>query len=127
MSMPDKYNDPKTRKIGSAPACTQSWVTQKALALGLVPLVIWLVVSIINLGAASYEEFTVWLSNPVNTVLAILFIITATYHGILGNQEIIEDYIANERLKKIKLISQKLFFLVIGVLSTLSIVKIAFL
>jgi succinate dehydrogenase hydrophobic anchor subunit len=42
------------------------------------------------------------------------------------NQEIIDDYVTHEELKRIKLLGQKLFFFVLGLISILSILKIAF-
>ncbi len=127
-----KYDDPYTaalEKVKSQESAKEGachWMMQRMTALSLVPLIIWLVASIIRLGAASYEEFTMWLSDPVNALLAILFVIASLFHSVMGNQEIIEDYVTHEKLKRIKLVGQKGFFLSLGLISIVSILKIAF-
>ncbi|MFP4097988.1 MAG: succinate dehydrogenase, hydrophobic membrane anchor protein [Alphaproteobacteria bacterium] len=115
----------KAKGRGSAHEGTHHWMMQKITAIALIPLIVWLIYSIISLKGASYEEFTSWMSSPFNAVLSILFIITSLYHAVLGNQVIIEDYIACESFKTFKLIGQKLFFFALGVLSIFSILKIA--
>jgi len=127
-----KYNDPyatalkkvKSHESANDGAC--HWMLQRITAFAMLPLIIWTVASIIRLGGASYAEFIIWLSDPLNAVLAILFMIISLFHGVMGNEEIIEDYVTHEKLKRIKLIGQKIFFSFLGLLSIVCICKIAF-
>jgi succinate dehydrogenase / fumarate reductase membrane anchor subunit len=45
------------------------------------------------LAGADYETAVAWMSAPWNAGMAILFIVSAFYHGRLGLQVVIEDYI----------------------------------
>lgn len=124
----DKYQAPlKTAKgLGSAHDGTDHWLKQKVTALANIPLIIWLIWSIVGLKGASYEVFTTWLAQPLNAILMILMIISVMVHAKLGAQVITEDYVHCESLKMVKLIGQKLFFFAIAVACIFSVLKIAF-
>ncbi len=124
----DQYQAPlKTAKgLGSAKEGVDHWMKQKITALANVPLVLWLIWSIVSLQGASYDEFTFWLAHPVNAILMILLVISVCIHAKLGAQVITEDYISCECLKMAKLIGQKLFFFAIAVACIFSVLKIAF-
>ena len=116
----------KVRGLGSAHEGVHHWMMQRVTALALIPLVIWLVCSVICLKGASYTEFTAWVGSPVNAVLMILFVVASFYHGVLGAQVIVEDYIKSKTIKLTKLIGQKLFFIALAIATIFSILKIAF-
>jgi succinate dehydrogenase / fumarate reductase membrane anchor subunit len=78
---------------GSAKDGLHHWWMQRLTALALVPLVIWLVISVISLIGAPYGEFVAWVSNPISAVLLSGLIIATFYHAALGMQVIYEDYI----------------------------------
>lgn len=111
--------------LGSAKEGTDHWLKQKITALANIPLILWLIWSIIGLHGASYDEFTLWLAHPVNTILMILLIISVCLHAKLGAQVITEDYVSCETLKMTKLIAQKLLFFGIAVACVVSVLKIA--
>jgi len=116
----------KARGLGSAHTGTHHWLMQRVSAIALFPLVIWMVYAIFKMQGATYQEFTTWLSQPLNAVLAILFVISSFYHAILGNQVIIEDYISCKWFRITKIIGQKLFFIALAIACIFSILKIAF-
>ena len=115
----------RARGLGSAKEGAEHWMAQRITAIANIPLVLWLVYSIISLIGATHAEFTAWLSQPINAILMILFIISTFYHAKLGSQVVVEDYIHNEGFKFFKLIGQKLFFLGLGIACIFSILKIA--
>lgn len=129
MSQNDKsFQSPlaKAKGLGSAHTGTHHWLMQRVSALALLPLIIWVVYAVFKMQGASYQEFTAWLSQPLNAVLAILLVISSFYHAVLGNQVIIEDYISCKWFRMTKLIGQKLFFIALAVACIFSILKIAF-
>lgn len=116
----------RAKGLGSAGHAVGHWMNQRVTAIANIPLVIWFVLSFVSLQGASHAEFSAWLSEPLNTVLAILFIISTFYHAVLGSQVVVEDYVHNEAFKTLKLIGNKLFFFALGVASIVSILKISF-
>lgn len=116
----------RARGLGSAKSGVGHWWHQRITAIANIPLVIWLVYSIVQLKGADYEVFSTWLAEPVNAVLMILFIISTFYHAVLGSQVVVEDYIESECLKIAKLIVQKLVFIALGVACIFAVLKVAF-
>lgn len=122
-----KHNDAlkRAKGLGSAHHGVEHWMSQKITAIANLPLVLWLVYSIVDLKGASYEAFTSWLAEPINAVLMILLTISVCYHAKLGAQVIVEDYISCTWFRMVKLIGQKLFFFAIAVAMIFSVLKIA--
>lgn len=115
----------RARGLGSAKEGAEHWMSQRITAIANIPLVIWFVFSVVSLRGANHAEFTSWLAEPVNAVLAILFIISTFYHAVLGSQVVVEDYIHSEWFKTLKLIGTKLFFFGLAIACIFSILKIA--
>ena len=115
----------RARGLGSAGHGSSHWMHQRITAIANIPLAIWFVFSVVSLKGADHAEFTDWLAEPVNAILAILFIVSSFYHAALGAQVITEDYIHHEGFKFVKLIGQKLFFFGLGVACVFSILKVA--
>ena len=115
----------RAKGLGSAGHGLDHWMKQRITAIANIPLVIWFVYSIVDLKGSSYSDFIGWLEQPINAVLMILFIISTFYHGVLGSQVIVEDYVHCECMKTIKLIAMKLFFFAMAVACIFSILKIA--
>lgn len=115
----------KAKGLGSAHDGTHHWMMQRITALTNIPLVFWAVYSIFSLQNASYQEFTMWLSLPWNTVLAILFVLSTFKHAVLGSQVIMEDYISCTFFRRIKIYGLKVTMLALGVATIVAILKIS--
>jgi len=115
----------KARGLGAAHEGAHHWLHQRMTAVANVPLIIWLVYSIIDLKDASYMEFTNWMQNPVNPILLILLVATVYYHAVLGKQVVIEDYVSCKCMKMVMIIGIKLGFTVLAVATIFSILKVA--
>jgi len=115
----------RARGLGSAKEGSDHWMKQRITAIANLPLMIWFVYSVVDLRGSSHAEFTSWLAEPLNAILAILMIISVFYHAVLGSQVIVEDYIHSEWFKTLKLIGTKLFFFGLAVACIFSILKIA--
>lgn len=72
------------------------WLIQRASAIALIPLVLWLVVSFLQLVHNPEDLLPIFFANPVNAMAAILLLCTALYHGALGMRVIIEDYVTHK-------------------------------
>lgn len=79
--------------LGSAKKGVHPWAAERLSAIALVPLMIWLVASMILLRGASYAAFLAWLRQPVSSWLMVLSLIAIFHHTALGLQVILEDYL----------------------------------
>lgn len=115
----------RAKGLGSARDGVTHWWHQRLTAAANVPLMLWLVCSVSKMPGWSYETFTGWLAQPVNSILMILAILSVFYHAALGTQVIAEDYIHHEGLKIVKLAGIRLFFVAAGIASVFSVLKIS--
>lgn len=126
----DLMNTPlkNAKGLGSSHHGVEHWTAQKLTALANLPLVGWFIVSIISLysAGASYEAFTAWVAQPLNTTLLVALFVSVFYHAKLGAQVITEDYVSCVCFRKIKLIAQKFVFAFVTIAAIVSVLKIAF-
>lgn len=83
----------RARGLGSAKRGIHAWTAARISAIALVPLMLWLLASIILLHGSSYFEFVAWLRRPISSLLMVLSLIAVFHHTALGLQVIIEDYV----------------------------------
>jgi len=113
------------RGLGSAKDGTHHWWMQRVTALALAPLMLWLVFSLASLTGLGYAEAVVWLRAPVNAVLLLASVLALFYHGLLGLQVVIEDYVHHEGIKLASLVLLKFLTLLLGIASALSVLRVA--
>lgn len=115
------------RGLGSAKEGVGHWWAQRISAIALIPLGLWLLVSMASMTGAGRTDFlsmTDWIAAPFNAVLLILFIGTVSYHSALGVQVVIEDYV-HGGLKVISLILQKFAHAVVAAAGIFAVLRIA--
>jgi succinate dehydrogenase / fumarate reductase membrane anchor subunit len=112
--------------LGSARGGSSHWYAQRVTAVALVLLALWLVVSLASLADASYEQVTGWLRWPLNSALALLLVVVAAWHAVLGLQVVVEDYVADKGKRLLVLIAIKFAFVVAAVVGVLAVLRIAF-
>lgn len=90
-----KYRSPisRARGLGSANDGLGHWWLQRLTAIGLIPLVMWFVISIVSVAGQDHAYVINWLHSPIHGILLSIFLITSLYHANLGLQAIFEDYI----------------------------------
>ncbi len=116
----------RARNHGSARDGVHHWWHQRLSAVLLVPLVIWLVAALRVAAGGDFIAAREWLALPWNTVFALLFTLTTFYHGQLGLQVVIEDYIHTRWLEVSLQVVVKLLALVLALMGSLAILRIAF-
>ncbi len=82
------------------------WILQRLSGIFLIPLSLWFVWGALPVIIHSPTSAEAWFRGSFHTLGAIVWTGLIFYHGILGIQVILEDYIACERLR---------FFSVLGV------------
>jgi succinate dehydrogenase / fumarate reductase, membrane anchor subunit len=116
----------KVKGLGAAKEGANHWWHQRLTAIALIPLALWFSFSIALLAVADYNTVTAWLGSPFSAALMILAISVGFYHGYLGLQVIIEDYISHEPLKIGLLIAVALMAVLFATLGVVSLLKISF-
>lgn len=85
----------KARGLGSAKSGMHHWLMQRLSGLVLASLVIWIFYFIIMIADKSSMEIILVLQDPFNIIPLIILVLTSFYHGSLGMQVVIEDYVSN--------------------------------
>ena len=115
----------KVRGLGSAKeGVGHHWGTL-VTAIGLIPLSLWFVISVIGLAGADYATFKGWLSGPFNASMFVLTILLVIHHAQLGIQMVVEDYVHGEGVKFGTLVATKLVAAFLAVFMTVSVLKVA--
>lgn len=111
---------------GAAGSGVEHWWSQRFSAILLIPLTVWLVWALVVLAGADYAEARAWLAAPWNTAMAILFVLASFYHGRLGVQVVIEDYIHHRVVELGLQVLVAITALIGGLAAVLAILKVAF-
>ncbi|MCH7694825.1 MAG: succinate dehydrogenase, hydrophobic membrane anchor protein [Proteobacteria bacterium] len=114
----------KARGLGSAKQGTHHWWQQRLTAIALTPLSLWFIYSQLIIGSVDHASVTRWMSDTMNAVLLILFIVSLFHHAQLGIQVVIEDYIDSGWQKMSSIILIKFIALFAGLASVIAILKV---
>jgi len=115
----------RVRGLGAAHRGTETFWRQRVTAIANIPLVIFLVLSIVSHIGASYTQVKAYLAQPVVAVLMLALILSAAIHMRIGLKEIIEDYVHSEYCKVAAILLVTFFAGAIGLACTLAILKIS--
>ena len=113
------------RGLGSARHGTGHWILQRLTAIASVFTVLWFVAAMVSLSGAPYAEIRAWLGSNFNATMMILLVVSAYWHGALGLQTIIEDYVHGPALKLGSLVAVKLLAFALATSSIVAILKVA--
>ena len=116
----------RVRGLGSAKEGSHHWWIQRVTSVALVPLVLWFVYGVVAMTQAGYEGALLWLGNPINTALAVIFLFVTFYHATLGMEEILVDYVGSESFKVATVMITKFALVFLGAVSIIAVLRIAF-
>ena len=116
----------KVRGLGSAKEGVGHWWSQRLTAIALIPLLIWLVASVVPLVGAEVRIVREWISGPVNSILLLSLIVAVFHHAQQGLQVVIEDYVHTGWLKLASLVVVKFSAFGLSATSIFAVLKIAF-
>lgn len=116
----------RARGLGSAKSGTHHWWMQRVTAVALVPLSLWFVASMVAVVTADHGTAIQWLQSPLVAILCCALIAATFYHGQLGMQVLLEDYVHSETLKLISIVVLKLASLLLAGTCVFAVLSIAF-
>ena len=83
----------RARGHGSAKSGVHHWLAQRISAALLLLLIPWLVYALISNAGVGHADAAAFVALPWNATLLILSLLVLLYHGMLGLQVVIEDYV----------------------------------
>jgi len=115
----------RARGLGSSRSGSDHYWAQRVTAVALVPLVLWFVVSLITITSSDLVSVQEWVSKPYNATLLLLTLLTGIWHGLLGLQVVIEDYVHSPIGKHLSLIFLRLIAAFLAISVSISTLKLA--
>ena len=110
---------------GAARSGVTHWWMQRLTALGLIPLVVYCLIGFLVLADAELATARNWLAAPFNAVMMLLLLAVGFYHGALGLQVVIEDYVPHETRRILLLAVMKMLMTAGAVLALFSVLQVA--
>jgi len=114
----------RVRGLGAAHRGTETFWRQRMTAVANVPLVLFLILSIVTHIGASYEEVHAYLARPLVALALLALVISAAIHMRIGLKEIIEDYV-HGGMRVVAILLVTFFAAGVGLASILALVKIS--
>jgi succinate dehydrogenase / fumarate reductase membrane anchor subunit len=112
--------------LGSAKSGTAHFWHQRLTSVANVPLTIAAVAIVVGLFGRNHAAVVKILGSSFVAIVMLLFIITSVYHMWLGMQDIIEDYVHDERLKFVSLMANTFFCFAVGFTAVFAILNLSF-
>ncbi|HET9835820.1 MAG TPA: succinate dehydrogenase, hydrophobic membrane anchor protein [Rhodanobacteraceae bacterium] len=81
------------RGLGSAKSGAHRWWLERVTSAALVPLTLYFIWLLMSLAHADYAAVLATIAQPWHALLLIVLAICTFWHGALGLQVIIEDYV----------------------------------
>jgi succinate dehydrogenase / fumarate reductase membrane anchor subunit len=116
----------RVRGLGSGHSGTQTFWHQRITAVAGIPLTIALLVIAVALLGRSHAAVVQILGSPLVAITMLLFIINMAYHMWIGMQEIIVDYVHDDKWKLLSLMANTFFVFAVSLASIFAILKLSF-
>jgi succinate dehydrogenase membrane anchor subunit len=115
----------RARGLGSAHRGTETFWRQRLTALANIPLVLFLILSILTHIGADYATVRDYLAKPAVAVLMLALVVSAAIHMRIGLKEIIEDYVHDHGAKLACLVLATLYSWGVGLACILALLKLS--
>ena len=115
----------RVRGLGRSSGTHTFWV-QRITSVLAIPLTIAFVMVVLALIGEDYKSTVQILGSAPVAITVLLFLIVGIYHMWIGMQEIIVDYVHEDRLKLMTLMANTFFSFAIAAASVFAILKLSF-
>ena len=112
------------RGLGSAKDGTSHFIHQRVTAIALVFLGIYFLGLVVSSSVGGYDAVHAAIRHPANAVLVVAFVIAMCWHGALGMQVVIEDYVHSGWGIAFQLLN-RFVFAIVAIAGVLSVIRIA--
>ena len=116
----------RVRGLGSARSGTEHFWRQRVTSVAGIPLTIGLLLIITALLGRTHAAVVQIIGSPLVAIVILLFIINMAYHMWIGMQEIILDYVHDDKMKFLSLMANTFFVFAVGLASVFAILKLSF-
>jgi succinate dehydrogenase / fumarate reductase membrane anchor subunit len=111
--------------LGSAKEGVSHWWRQRLTAVALVPLTLWFIWSLFDIGSLTYASVHAWLAMPSHAAGMALLVGVWALHSQLGVQVVIEDYVPARGLKVLALVVSSFAHVLVAVAGIVSVLMVA--
>ena len=112
--------------LGSAKQGVHHWWHQRLTSVALVPLSIWLLVSLVALPGYDHATVIAWMAQSWTALLLILFVLIAVWHSQLGLTVIVEDYVHAAGAKTVTLVLLGFAHVLLAAAGVFAVLRVAF-
>lgn len=114
----------RVRALGSAKSGVGGWWIERLSGAALIPLSLWFVWLVLRLPHLDFASAHALVGNVINAGLLILFTAISFWHGALGLQVVIEDYVHTRWVELTLLIAVKFLAVLGAVACALAVLRI---
>lgn len=115
----------RVRNLGSSHSGTSDFWRQRLTAVAMILLMIPVIVIVMLLLGRNQAGAAQILSSPLVALGLLLFIVASVWHMKIGMQVVLEDYVHNEKLKLIAIMSNNFFSAAVALASIYAILKLS--
>src|SRR5690348_1472534 len=116
----------RVRGLGAARSGTGHFWHQRVTSVAGIPLTVGLLLIITALLGRTHAAVVQILGSPLVAITMLLFILSTSYHMWIGMQEIILDYVHEEKWKLLSLMANTFFVCAVALASVYAILKLSF-
>jgi succinate dehydrogenase / fumarate reductase membrane anchor subunit len=107
-----RSNLSKAKNLGASGSGSHHWWHQRFTAAIMALMVFWLFSFFWHMDVTSTDGIVASFANPINAIMLIIFEMIMMYHGVLGMQVIIEDYVHCRIMRLIALMVIQIFAII---------------
>ena len=115
----------RARGVGAGHSGVEHWRVERITSIALVPLTLWFIYAMLHLVGAPQEAVAAWAAHPVNTTLLLVLVAITFHHMHLGLQVVCEDYVSNKWQMSMMILAAKGASLVLGLMASVAVLKLA--